>query len=360
VKTDDGNIAWAPGDPAGGALTTIAELLRKEKGFSIGVVSTVPFTHATPAAHVSHNVNRNNYAQIAIEIIHNVQPEVVIGGGYPGPGGTENYSYIGKDEYTFLKTLDPASPYLFVEREAGVDGSVSLLDAAHDAAEQGKKLFGLFGGPGGNFESPVAYDFPGTPLVARATMENPLLKDATQAALKVLGQDPDGFFVMIEQGDIDWANHANDFQRMVGTTWDLHTAVEAAIDFVNQPEDGIDWSNTLLIVTSDHANSYMRLHAELMAGDLPTQDGTCGSGGPPCTYPDKEVMYATTDHTNELVMLYAQGAFQVSDFKKNEGRWYPCSRIIDNTQLYHIMAEAAGAPRASSLSPVFERPKTCN
>jgi len=352
VKTDDGNIAWTPGDPVGGALKTIAELLREQKGLSIGVVSTVPFTHATPAAHVSHNVSRNNYTQIANEIIRTVQPEVVIGGGYPGQGGTGRFNYLGEADYNFLKSSDPANPYLFVERESGVDGSDSLLEAAHDAAEQGKKLFGLFGGPGGNFESPVAYDFPGTPLVARATIENPLLKDATLAALKVLGQDPDGFFVMVEQGDIDWANHANDFQRMVGTTWDLHEAVQAAIDFINQPDDGIDWSNTLLIVTSDHSNSFLRLHSDLTAGDLPAQVGS--------TYPDGEVSYRSTEHTNELVMLYAQGAFHVSDFKKNEGRWYPCSRIIDNTQLYHIMAEAAGAPQASSLSPVVERPRTCN
>jgi len=175
----------------------------------------------------------------------------------------------------------------------------------------------------------------------------------------VLGQDPDGFFVLIEQGDIDWANHANDFERMVGTVWDLHTAVQTAIDFINQPDDGIDWSNTLLIVTSDHSTSYMRLHSDLMAGDLPTQEGTCGYGGPACSYPDGDVSYRLTDHTNELVMLYAQGAFQASDFKKNEGRWYPCSRIIDNTQLFHIMAESAGAPQPSSLSPDIERPRTC-
>ena len=359
IKTDDGNIAWAPGDPAGGALTTIAELLRNRKGFSIGVVSTVPFTHATPAAHVSHNVNRNNYIQIGKEVIRSIQPEVVIGGGYPGEEGTGKFNYLEADDYNFLKNPDPESPYIFVERQSGVDGSVSLLEAAHEAVEQSKKLFGMFGGPGGNFESPIAHDFPGTPLVTRARIENPLLKDATLAALKVLSQDPDGFFVMIEQGDIDWANHANDFQRMVGTVWDLHTAVQTAIDFINQPDDGIDWSNTLLIVTSDHSTSYMRLHKELMAGDLPTQEGTCGYGGPACNYPDGDVSYRLTDHTNELVMLYAQGAFQASDFKKNEGRWYPCSRIIDNTQLFHIMAEAAGAPQPSSLSPDIERPRTC-
>ena len=359
IKTDDGNIAWAPGDPASGALTTIAELLRNQKKFSVGVVSTVPFTQATPSAHVSHNVNRNNYTQIAKEIIRTIQPEVVIGGGYPGEGGTGRFNYLAQEEYDFLKNPTPASPYVFVERQAGVDGSVSLLDAAHEAVEQNKKLFGLFGGPGGNFESPMAHDFPGTPLVTRATIENPLLKDATLAALKVLGQNPYGFFVIIEQGDIDWANHANDFQRMIGTTWDLHTAVQAAIDHINQPDDDIDWSNTLLIVTSDHSNSYMRLHKELMAGDLPTQEGTCGHGGPACGYPDGDVGYGSTDHTNELVMLYAQGAFQISDFKKNEGRWYPCSRIIDNTQLFHIMAEAAGAPQASPLRPIVVRPRTC-
>ncbi len=354
VKTDDGNIAWKPGDPAGGALKTIAELLREQKGLSIGVVSTVPFTHATPAAHVSHNVSRNNYTQIATEIIRTVQPEVVIGGGYPGDvgGASAGFRYLGDVDYAFLKGSDSTNPYVFIERQTGIDGSVSLLEAAHDAAEQGKKLFGLFGGPGGNFESPVAYDFPGTPLIARATIENPLLKDAALAALKVLSRDPDGFFVMVEQGDIDWSNHANDFQRMVGTTWDLHAAVEATIDFINQPDDGIDWSNTLLIVTSDHSNSFMRLHADLTAGDLPAQVGS--------TYPDVEVSYRSTEHTNELVMLYAQGAFHFSDFKKNEGRWYPCSHIIDNTQLYHIMAEAAGAPQASSLSPIVERPRTCN
>ena len=54
-KTDNGNIAWLSGDPEQGALKTIAELLREKKGFAIGVVSTVAFLEATPAAFVSHN-----------------------------------------------------------------------------------------------------------------------------------------------------------------------------------------------------------------------------------------------------------------------------------------------------------------
>ena len=126
---------------------------------------------------------------------------------------------------------------------------------------------------GGNFESLEPHDLPGTPLVTQETRENPTFTEATLAALKVLSQDPDGFFLMAEQGDIDWANHANDFQRMVGTTKDLHDGVKAVIDFVNQPGDDMDWTNTLLIVTSDHSNSYMRNQVKLGAGDLPKQIG---------------------------------------------------------------------------------------
>ncbi len=352
-KTDDGNIAWLPGDPDSGALKTIAELLRESKGYAIGVVSTVPFTHATPAAFVSHNKSRNNYHQIGTEILQVVKPEVVIGGGHPGTDGTPTYNFISPTDYADLTTGVYDDEYVFVERTAGLDGGVNLLTAAQQAANKNnrKKLFGLFGGEGGgNFESPEPNDFPDTPLVSQATRENPTFAAATLAALKVLSRDPEGFFLMAEQGDIDWANHANDFQRMVGTTLDLHAGVQAAIDFVNQDGDDMDWTNTLLIITSDHGNSYMRKKSEMGAGDLPGQIGvgSCGYGGSPCTYPDGEVTYGSTDHTNELVRLYAKGA-GLMKFHKYEGRWYPGTRILDNTQLFHMMMDAAGEPMASPL-----------
>ncbi|MBN2005822.1 MAG: alkaline phosphatase, partial [Anaerolineae bacterium] len=93
-KTDDGNIAWLPGDPVTGSLTTIAEWARSAHGFAIGAVSTVQFSHATPATFVSHNVNRNNYAVIAHEELYTTTPEVLIGGGHPGFNGGD-YKYVG-------------------------------------------------------------------------------------------------------------------------------------------------------------------------------------------------------------------------------------------------------------------------
>ena len=352
-KTDDGNIAWLPGDPNGGALKTIAELLREKKGYAIGVVSTVPFTHATPAAHVSHNMSRNNYHAISEEILTTVKPEVVIGGGYAAGSSCASPSattYISQAAYTAVCN---DTDYRVVTRAAGVDGGIALLEAAQYAAKNGKKLFGLFGGSGGNFESPEPNDLPGTPLVSQATRENPTFAEASLSALKVLSQDPDGFFVMLEQGDIDWANHANDFQRMVGTTKDLNDGVQAVIDFINQPGDDIDWGNTLLIVTSDHSNSYMRNQEKLAAGDLPQQIGAgiCGYGGPACTYPDGEVTYGTTNHTNELVRFYAMGAGTMK-FHKYEGAWYKGTRILDNTQMFHMMMEAAGEKMKSPLKIV--------
>lgn len=348
-KTDDGNLAWLPGDVSGRALKTIAELVRDEKGMAIGVVSTVPFTHATPAAHVSHNVNRNNYHAIADEIMKNTRPEVVIGGGYPFGG---SFTYISQQLYTDIKnnTGNMFADYVSLERASGVDGGKALLAAAKQAKREGKRLFGLFGGAGGNLESPVPTDTPGTPSISRGSSENPLLKDCVVAALEVLGRDKDGFFVMIEQGDIDWANHANDYQRMIGTTWDLNEAVKAAIDFVNRPGDQMNWSNTLLIVTSDHANSCMRLNDEkrLGKGDLPPQDGTCSYGGPACTYPNGEVMYSTVNHTNELVRLYALGK-GAHLFARYEGDWYPGTRIIDNTHIFHVLTEVAGIAQESPL-----------
>jgi alkaline phosphatase len=342
-KTDDGNIAWLAGDPADGALKTIAELAREQRGAAIGVVSTVPFNHATPAAHVSHNKSRGNYHAISEEIVRVVKPEVVIGGGHPA----WSPDFMSSAAYAEIKA---DSEYVFVERQVGIDAAPALRDAAATAVNRGKKLFGLFGGTGGNFEPPIPSDTPGAPSIARGNIENPLLSHATTAALEVLSQDPDGFFVMLEQGDIDWANHNNNYAWMVGTTWDLHESVIAAIEFVERPGDQVTWENTLLIVTSDHGNSYLRLGRKnnqplAAAGDLPGSGEIGGitiSGGKALFSPAGALAYyGTGDHTDELTMLYAHGK-GIDTLAKRQGQWYPGTRILDNTQLFEAMAEALG------------------
>ena len=358
-KTDTGNIAWLPGDPERGALETIAELLREKLGYSVGIVTTAPFSDATTAAMVSHNKSRRSYHAIADEIIRAARPEVVIGGGHPARNGAKHMSMALYDEVKNGTTGD----YVFVERKDGVDAARSLKEAAVLAVVQKKKLFGLFGGPEGYFEPPQPSDN-GTAAVARATVENPLLKDAILAALEVLGKNRKGFFLLVEQGDIDWANHANDYRWMIGAMWDLDEAVRAAVDFVNRPGDDITWENTLLIVTSDHVTGTMRLNdgKRLGKGRLPGQSpGLCPDKLSWCPgYPGGEVSYGATGHTNEPVSLYAMGdGSLMKHLRQFEGSWYPCTPLIDNTQLFHAITGAAGIPRPSPLKAIVTRPAAC-
>ncbi|MDI6846364.1 MAG: alkaline phosphatase [Candidatus Saccharicenans sp.] len=344
LKTDGGNLSWAPGDPPDGSLKTIAEIMREQKGASIGVASTVPFSHATPAAFVSHNISRSDYHRIAEEIIKETRPEVVTGGGYPGESGTNKFTYITESLYNELKN-GLSVDYLFVERQKGKDGGRALLEVALKARESRKKLFGLFGGPDGSFEPPLPENNPGDPAIKRQTIENPLLKDVVEAALTVLSANPSGFFVMFEQGDIDWANHDHDYPHMIGAVWDLNEAVKAAIEFVNRPGDDLDWSNTMLVVTADHATGHLRLKRDesgkllLRKGELPQRRPAKGSLAGQYDL----VTYSTTGHTNEPVMVYVFGKGRGAEFvKKFQGTWYPGTEIIDNTQLARALGEAAG------------------
>jgi alkaline phosphatase len=371
-KTDSGNIAWLPGDPPSGELTTIAEELRTRRGASIGIVSTVPFDHATPAAFVSHNTSRSSYytgyrgykgVGIADEIILRTKPEVVIGGGHPGldnPGFDPRKGYISEALY---RALGSSEDYVFVERRPGEDGGRAIAEGAVTASLEGRRLFGLFGGKGGAFEAPVAEDRPGAPRVTPSTEENPSLAEATVAALERLHGDADGFFLVVEQGDIDWANHDNDFRAMVACVADLDGAVREALAFVDRPGDALDWTNTLVLVTADHATGGLWLGPgrTLGPGDLPAQvsrlslppasDRGVGPNGAglkssayasPNVYPDEEISYGTAGHSNELVNLAATGA-GARRFLRFRGTWYP-GPVLDNTQINAALRKALGLP----------------
>jgi len=182
--------------------------------------------------------------------------------------------------------------------------------------------------------------------VTRGSIENPSLAEASKAALKVLSQNKNGFFLMVEQGDIDWANHANDFKSMIGGVYDLNETVKAVESYIDQPGDDIDWNNTMVIVTSDHGNSYMRINTAkpLQKGQLPQQNANTavtGSYTPAFVYPNGEVTFGSGNHTNELTRVYAKGG-KTSLLSSFEGLWYAGTKIIDNTQIYKVMMTALG------------------
>jgi alkaline phosphatase len=328
IKTDYNNIAWASGDALGGELESSPTYLRRRYGMSTGFVTTVPLSHATPATWFSHNVDRFDYLDIGREMLTITRPDVMIGGGV---GHAEGNFVAESDFETALGTRR----WVSVQRKSGVDGGESVRAAADEAIRTQRGLLGVFGGSAGNFESPIPSDTPGAPSVARGSNENPLLSDAAVAAMRVLSQNPNGFFLLVEQGDVDWANHANDFARMIGCMWDLHQAVQAIVDFIDTPGDSVEWDNTTLFVTADHANSYLRLEKPLGIGELPTQNRANGA----FSYPDGDVTYGTTQHTGELVTLHARG-FAAERVLTHETP-YPGLPIVDNTSIYQLTLEAA-------------------
>jgi alkaline phosphatase len=326
IKTDSSNIAWFTGDPVNGALATTPQTLRRRYGMSIGFVTTVPLSHATPSGWFAHNPERFAYGALGHEILTQTRPDVVIGGGVQA--GTSYLDTVDVD------AVSSDAAYVVVKRATGVDGAESLMAAAEQARASGQRLFGAFGGPEGNFESPVPMDAPGDPFVARGSTENPRFADAAVAALEVLSANPHGFFMLAEQGDIDWSNHANDFPRMIGCVSDLHEGVQAILDFIDRPGDAVDWSNTTIVITADHANSYLRLVGELGPGELAVRDPVTGE------YPAGKITYGTGTHTSELVSVYAKGPG--ATFLEEAATVYPGHpTIIDDTALYSMTIEAA-------------------
>lgn len=400
LKTEAGNIAWAAGgkdgfvygkstedgDPMDGAFTTICERFRDQKGAAFGTLSSVPFNHATPAAFVSHNPDRNNYYTgrrswykgigLCEDICYGTTPDVVIGGGYPSdPSANESSWGSGYVSYgVYNDIVNGNTEYVYAGTGLSIPNYASIDNAA-DAIVAGtaarNKLWSTW--ESSNWDGPYAIGDGGTVSFARDSAGTnmfgttdplvdddpmiggiPSLEHATVKALDVLKKNggSNGFFVMVEQGDIDWANHANDYAWMVGTVWEMHKTVDAIVRYVEQDAD-MNWDNTLLVVTTDHGNNYMRLardasgHIVLGKGELPTQTATgAGTGGGQYpyegsfSYDASEVTISSDYHTNELVRVYAKGAGAAA-IEMYEGLWYPGTRIIDNTQLHHAMAKAA-------------------
>ena len=76
-------------DARGKTLVTFAQIV-DSMGKSTGAISSVYFTHATPAAVWAHNKSRYNYLDIAKEMIYSTGLDVIMGPGHP------EYNHNGK------------------------------------------------------------------------------------------------------------------------------------------------------------------------------------------------------------------------------------------------------------------------
>lgn len=273
VKVGNGVISTAlPG--SGAPLATVLDLLKAE-GKSTGLVTTTFITHATPAAFGSHEPSRDNYASIAADYLYDSRPDVLFGGAmYITQSAAAEAGYTVVTDRAGLLALD-------TERESMVSGQF------------------------GHGHMPFEVD-------GRGVL--PTLPEMTRSALRILDNDPDGFFLMVEGGRIDHACHANDLERSIRETIEFSRAVAEAVGW------GKDRTDTLIVVTADHETGGLRVIANNGPGALPT------------------VTWSTKGHTTSEVPIYGWG--------KNAE---PISGSLENTDVFRILMQSF--PRPSLAAP---------
>lgn len=305
----------------------------EEFGKATGVVTSVEFTHATPAGFVAHNESRNNYAEIGQEMVYDSATDVIMGAGHPwyGPSGeslgtSNTFKYVGGE--TTWNDL--------VAGNAGGDADGDAVDDPWVLIQERAAFQSLMEGPTPDRVIGVAQvyqtlqqgrsgDGYADPYVVPLTETVPTLEEMTKAALNVLDDDPDGLFLMIEGGAVDWASHGNQSGRMIEEQIDFDNAVQAVIDWVHANSN---WGETLLVVTGDHETGYLT-----GPGSDPAWMPIINNGAG--TLPGME--WHSGDHTNSLIPLFAKGD-AARMFKRYADEYDPVrGRYLDNTELATVL-----------------------
>ena len=198
---------------------TIAEKLKSQKDYKIGIISSVNINHATPAAFYAHQESRSNYYEIGEEMIES---------GFDYFAGGALLEPTGPDE-------DKEDLYARAE-QAGYQVVRTQAEAEALTADSGKAL--LIDEHLADSDS-MAY---GLDLQEGQWS----LADYVDKGIEMLDNDT-GFFMMVEGGKIDWACHANDAGSTLSDTIELDEAVEQAVEFYKEHPD-----ETLILVTGDH------------------------------------------------------------------------------------------------------------
>jgi len=197
---------------------TIAEQVRDQKNWKVGVISTVNINHATPAATYAHQASRKSNYAIGQELVAS-NFDYFAGGALMDPQDKQ------KDKKSIYDLAKEAGYKVCFDQKSAsaLKGGDKALVIAQTLADS----------------NAMSYDND------RAKNEWSL-RDYVKKGIEVL-DNKTGFFMMVEGGKIDWACHANDARSSIADTLALSDAVEEAIDFYKKhPKE------TLIIVTADH------------------------------------------------------------------------------------------------------------
>ncbi len=291
IKTDNRRLNVTP---EGEHLTTLAALLQA-RGLATGVVTSVPFSLATPAGFAISHDDRDQFAEIAVKMLLESGLDVIMGAGhleYDDDGWLRSepvYQYVGGvDLWQGIREggLEPARWSLFESRQAILDLATTDKPPRRVLAVPRVHT---------TLQSKRRGDQSAAPEATPKTPDLPDLAELTLAALNVLSRSPNGFGLLVEGGAIDWAAHDRQPGRLIEEQQDFDRAVVAVVDWLDRNDA---WRKALLIVTSDHECGHLCGPPD-------------GSILPPVAGRDKGAMPAfaieSADHTNALVPFFACG-----------------------------------------------------
>lgn len=346
-KTYNNAINWS-NDPAttGTALSYITQTA-KGLGKATGVVTSVPLSHATPAAFGAQNISRNKYLEITDNMLglngYSGSLDVVMGAGHPeyndnnekiANANDYKYNYVSQSTWNGLK--DGSTGWTLVESKADFEaiangtlnpvGPVIGVPQVNGTLQQSRS--GKAAVPTDINASGMAYN-DGVPSLA--TM--------TQATLNLLDNDPDGLFMVVESGAVDWAAHADQTGRIIEEQVDFNHTVEVVTDWV---QANSSWDETLLLIVTDHGNSTpMGPNSETVPFDKIPQTAAG-------VVPTVDWYGSAYDHKNEITLMWAIGAGSGQFYNLVDGSdamlasqlAHGDGRYIDNTDLHTVMSAA--------------------
>ena len=222
-KTLNGSVGV---DAKGARLESVAEVAHKA-GKAVGIVTTVTINHATPAGFYGHRKGRGEGYALGLDLL---------------ASGFEYFAGGGLDRHDDKSAAGWRGDVYDLAKEAGyafAHGDRAAFDALKPGC--GKAWYVVCEGP-----MPYSID-------AGAWKGVPTLAELTAKGLELLEGDPDGFFMMVEGGKIDWAGHANDAATNLRDVLALDDAVKVALAFQERRPD------TLVIVTGDHETGGMTM-----------------------------------------------------------------------------------------------------
>ena len=336
VKNQDGVIGV---DVNGKPLYHVAqraEALRK----STGVVTSVEWSHATPAGFVAHNASRNNYAAIANEMINDSGTDVIMGAGNPlyddngAPVATPSqYKYVGGvDTWNALVNGTAggdadgdgdADPWTIMQSKYQFERLAYACTTPARVCGTARAATTLQQSRAGNTMA--------APYTVPMNANVPDLATMTKGALNVLDANRKGFFLMVEGGAVDWASHANQPGRTIEEQVDFNEAVEAVSRWVRRNSS---WDETLVIVTGDHETGYLW-------GPGSGADATGQGTWVPLVNNGEDAVpgmqFNSGDHTDSLIPFFARGE-GAADLRAAALKADPIrGKYLDNTDVAKVI-----------------------